>query len=61
MPAFNLAGIAAWILGFIVYKLAAPIGATFPALGTSIVVYGTYPLARSDEAPLVCYTEFTLM
>ncbi len=33
------AGVGAWVLGFIVYKLAAPIGATLPALGTSIVVY----------------------
>jgi purine-cytosine permease-like protein len=39
MPHFNLAGIVAWLIGFIVYKLAAPIGATLPALGTSIVVY----------------------
>ena len=39
MPSFNIAGVAAWILGFIVYKLATPIGATLPALGTSIVVY----------------------
>lgn len=41
MPAFTAAGIVAWALGFIVYKLAAPIGATLPALGTSIVVYVT--------------------
>ena len=34
LPAFNVAGIAAWVAGFIVYKLAAPIGATLPALGT---------------------------
>ena len=39
MPAFTAAGIVAWALGFIVYKLAAPIGATLPALGTSILVY----------------------
>ena len=39
LPAFNVAGIAAWIAGFAVYKLATPIGATLPALGTSIVVY----------------------
>jgi hypothetical protein len=32
-------GIAAWITGFIVYKLAAPIGATLPALATSMVIY----------------------
>ncbi|MEO7158605.1 MAG: cytosine permease [Vicinamibacterales bacterium] len=39
LPAFNVAGIAAWISGFIVYKLAAPIGATLPALATSMLVY----------------------
>ena len=39
LPSFNLAGIAAWIAGFVAYKLAAPIGATLPALGTSILVY----------------------
>jgi purine-cytosine permease-like protein len=39
MPWFNIAGVGAWILGFIVYRLAAPIGATLPALATSIVVY----------------------
>jgi NCS1 family nucleobase:cation symporter-1 len=39
MPHFNLAGIVAWLLGFIVYKLATPIGATLPALAISIVVY----------------------
>ena len=39
MPAFNVAGIAAWLAGFIVYKLAAPIGATIPALATSMVIY----------------------
>ncbi len=39
MPAFNVAGAAAWLLGFAVYKLAAPIGATLPALATSMVVF----------------------
>jgi cytosine permease len=39
MPAFTAAGAAAWILGFVVYKAAAPIGATLPALATSMVVY----------------------
>ena len=39
LPAFNIAGIAAWIAGFIVYKAAAPIGATLPALTTSIACY----------------------
>ena len=39
MPAFNIAGVAAWVLGFAVYKLAAPIGATLPALATSTAVF----------------------
>ena len=39
LPAISIAGVAAWILGFVVYKLAAPIGATLPALATSMIVY----------------------
>jgi hypothetical protein len=39
LPAFNVAGLAAWAAGFIVYKLAAPIGATLPALATSMLLY----------------------
>ena len=39
LPAINIAGIAAWIAGVVVYKLAAPIGATLPALATSMLVY----------------------
>jgi NCS1 family nucleobase:cation symporter-1 len=39
MPAFNLAGMTAWVGGFIVYRLAAPIGATLPALAASIAIY----------------------
>ncbi|MDP2318289.1 MAG: cytosine permease [Acidobacteriota bacterium] len=39
MPAFTAAGVAAWLLGFAVYKLAAPIGATLPALATSMIVF----------------------
>lgn len=35
----SIAGVAAWLLGFAVYKLAAPIGATLPALATSMLVY----------------------
>ena len=46
LPAFNTAGIAAWIAGFIVYRLAAPIGATLPALATSMIIYrGCRPTA----------------
>jgi purine-cytosine permease-like protein len=39
LPAFNTAGMVAWVSGFIVYKLAATIGATLPALATSMAVY----------------------
>ena len=39
LPSFSLAGMSAWAAGFAVYKLAAPIGATLPALATSIIVY----------------------
>jgi NCS1 family nucleobase:cation symporter-1 len=39
LPSFATPGIVAWALGFIVYKLAAPIGATLPALAASILVY----------------------
>ncbi len=39
LPAFNAAGMIAWLAGFLVYKAAAPIGATLPALAASMVVY----------------------
>ncbi|OGA46497.1 MAG: hypothetical protein A3G25_11525 [Betaproteobacteria bacterium RIFCSPLOWO2_12_FULL_63_13] len=39
LPAFMPAGIAAWLTGFVVYRLAAPIGATLPALAASMLVY----------------------
>jgi len=39
LPAFNAAGMIAWLAGFLVYRVAAPIGATLPALAASIVVY----------------------
>ena len=39
MPAISIAGVIAWIAGFAVYKLAAPIGATLPALAASMIVY----------------------
>jgi hypothetical protein len=39
LPPIRVAGLAAWAIGFVVYQLAAPIGATLPALATSIVVY----------------------
>jgi purine-cytosine permease-like protein len=39
LHAFNPAGMLAWIAGFIVYKVAAPIGATLPALATSMIAY----------------------
>jgi purine-cytosine permease-like protein len=39
LPSFAAAGIIAWAGGFIVYKLAAPIGATLPALAMSVATY----------------------
>ena len=48
LPAINIAGIAAWIAGFIVYKLATPIGATLPALATSMVVYALLTNRQGD-------------
>jgi nucleobase:cation symporter-1, NCS1 family len=42
LPAFTTAGMSAWLAGFLVYKLAAPIGATLPALATSILVYAAF-------------------
>jgi len=39
MPAFTAAGMSAWIVGFAVYKLAAPIGATLPSLAASMIVF----------------------
>jgi purine-cytosine permease-like protein len=39
VPAISVAGVTAWLIGFAVYQLAAPIGATLPALSTAIVVY----------------------
>ncbi|HEX4913199.1 MAG TPA: cytosine permease [Vicinamibacterales bacterium] len=39
LPAFTVAGMLAWALGFVVYKLATPIGATLPALAASMLVY----------------------
>ena len=39
LPAFNAAGMIAWAAGFVVYKLAAPIGATLPALTTAMLIY----------------------
>jgi purine-cytosine permease-like protein len=53
LPAFNIAGVASWLAGFIVYKLAAPIGATLPALFTSMVLYGLLSRSSRDPAAVV--------
>jgi NCS1 family nucleobase:cation symporter-1 len=50
LPAFNLAGIIAWLVGFVVYRLASPIGATLPALAASIVVYAMLSRAGRRDA-----------
>jgi NCS1 family nucleobase:cation symporter-1 len=39
LPSFNIAGVAAWVMGFLVYRMSSSMGATLPALTTSIVVY----------------------
>jgi purine-cytosine permease-like protein len=46
LPAFSVAGMAAWGAGFAAYRLAAPIGATLPALATAMVVYLLLERAR---------------
>ncbi len=48
LPAINNAGLAAWIAGFIVYRLAAPIGATLPALATSMAIYALMANRQRD-------------
>lgn len=48
LPSINVAGITAWLAGFIVYKLATPIGATLPALATSIVAYALLANRQRD-------------
>jgi len=39
-PAFTTAGVSAWLLGFAVYQLAAPIGATLPSLAAAMLAFG---------------------
>src|SRR5688572_18570693 len=39
MPAFNAAGVSAWLCGYAVYRVAAPIGATLPTLVVSMAAY----------------------
>lgn len=39
LPAFAMPGMLAWLIGFVVYRAAAPIGATLPALATSMILY----------------------
>jgi hypothetical protein len=46
LPAFNIAGLTAWIAGFAMYTLAAPIGATLPSLLTSILIYSVLASRR---------------
>ena len=48
LPSINVAGIAGWLAGFIVYKLATPIGATGPALATSMVAYALLANRQRD-------------
>jgi purine-cytosine permease-like protein len=50
LRAFNIAGIVAWLAGFAVYTLAASIGATLPALATSMIVYALLARTGADRA-----------
>ena len=49
LPAVNRAGILAWAAGIVVYRVAAPIGATLPALATSVIVYLLLSRAETRE------------
>jgi len=53
LPAINIAGLAAWVAGFIVYKLAAPIGAALPALAAAILTYLLFFGVRSRRGTAV--------
>jgi NCS1 family nucleobase:cation symporter-1 len=53
LPAFNLAGVAAWLAGFVIYKLATDIGATLPALATSMAVYIALALLNRNNGQTV--------
>ena len=49
LPRFFTPGIVAWIAGFVVYKAAAPIGATLPALASSMSLYWALARRRARE------------
>lgn len=49
LPAFSTAGMLAWAAGFVAYKFAAPIGATLPALATSVLLYWVLARTRSGS------------
>jgi purine-cytosine permease-like protein len=51
LPAFTMAGMAAWLLGFAAYLLAAPIGATLPALATSMICYSALGRRTTVSVP----------
>jgi nucleobase:cation symporter-1, NCS1 family len=53
LPAFNIAGVVAWLAGFIVYRLAAPIGATLPALLTSMLLYAALNRLNRSQVEVV--------
>jgi NCS1 family nucleobase:cation symporter-1 len=53
LPAFNAAGIIAWLAGVLVYKAAVPIGATLPALATSMAIYSALTWRKTSRRQLV--------
>ena len=52
LPAVSIAGVVAWAFGFAVYKFAAPIGATIPALATSVAVYALLHRFHTGVTPV---------
>ena len=48
LPAFSVAGLGAWLAGYIAYRLAAPIGATLPALATAMLIYAVLHRFHTD-------------
>jgi purine-cytosine permease-like protein len=52
LRSFNVAGMAAWLLGFVVYKLATPVGATVPALAASMAAYVLLRRFHIDVTPV---------
>ena len=49
LKAFSVPGMTAWVAGAVVYQLAAPIGATLPALATAMLTYVAVAKVKSER------------